>query len=94
MKSGSNGYNGYVFVSLATDAPVLSFSKGRLLRVNYNPRLVGLVREVSQLAILGHNLHPKIIKMAQLAQQFMKQAKALEEVTSAVTFFSICLAVH
>ncbi|KAK3862338.1 hypothetical protein Pcinc_031789 [Petrolisthes cinctipes] len=67
-------------LSLATDAPVLSFSKGRLLRVNYNPRLVGLVREVSQLAILGHNLHPKIIKMAQLAQQFMKQAKTLEEV--------------
>lgn len=67
--------------SLATDSPVLSFSRGRLLRVNYNPRLVGLAREVSQLSILGHNIHPKIVKMAQLAHKFMKQAKALEEVS-------------
>ncbi|XP_042221258.1 cytoplasmic dynein 2 heavy chain 1-like isoform X2 [Homarus americanus] len=69
-------------LSLATDSPVLSFSKGRLLRVNYNPRLVGLVREVSQLSILGHNIHPNIIKMAKLAQKFVKQAKALEEIAN------------
>ncbi|KAK8745602.1 hypothetical protein OTU49_000287, partial [Cherax quadricarinatus] len=69
-------------LSLATDSPVLSFSRGRLLRVNYNPRLVGLVREVSQLAILGHKIHPNIIKMANLAQKFMKQAKALEEIAN------------
>lgn len=66
--------------SLATDSPVLSFSSSRMLRVNYNPRLVGLVREVSQLSILGHKIHPDIIKTAKLAQKFMKQAKALEEV--------------
>lgn len=70
-----------LYYSLATDSPVLSFSRGRLLRVNYNPRLVGLAREVSQLSILGHSIHPKIVKMAQLAHKFMKQAKALEEVS-------------
>ncbi|XP_037796301.1 LOW QUALITY PROTEIN: cytoplasmic dynein 2 heavy chain 1-like [Penaeus monodon] len=67
---------------LATDSPVLSFSSSRLLRVNYNPRLVGLVREVSQLSILGHKIHPDIIKTSKLAQKFMKQAKALEEIAN------------
>ncbi|XP_069998938.1 cytoplasmic dynein 2 heavy chain 1 isoform X2 [Penaeus vannamei] len=69
-------------LSLATDSPVLSFSSSRLLRVNYNPRLVGLVREVSQLSILGHKIHPDIIKTAKLAQKFMKQAKSLEEIAN------------
>ncbi|XP_042887569.1 cytoplasmic dynein 2 heavy chain 1-like [Penaeus japonicus] len=69
-------------LSLATDSPVLSFSSSRMLRVNYNPRLVGLVREVSQLSILGHKIHPDIIKTAKLAQKFMKQAKALEEIAN------------
>ncbi|XP_068211563.1 cytoplasmic dynein 2 heavy chain 1 [Palaemon carinicauda] len=69
-------------LSLATDSPVLSFSSSRRLRVNYNPRLVGLVREVSQLSILGHKIHPDIIKTAKLAQKFMKQAKALEEIAN------------
>ncbi|XP_063840903.1 LOW QUALITY PROTEIN: cytoplasmic dynein 2 heavy chain 1-like [Scylla paramamosain] len=69
-------------LSLATDSPVLSFSHRRLLRVNYNPRLVGLAREVTQLSILGHNIHPSIVKMAQLAHKFMKQAKALEEIAN------------
>ena len=49
--------------------------------MHYNPRLVGLVKEVNQLSMLGHKIHPDIIKTAKLAQKFMKQAKALEEVS-------------
>ncbi|RXG65514.1 Cytoplasmic dynein 2 heavy chain 1, partial [Armadillidium vulgare] len=34
-------------LSLATDSPVLSFNKSRQMSVNYNRRLVGLVREIA-----------------------------------------------
>lgn len=70
----------FIESSLATDSPVLSFNKSRQMNVNYNRRLVGLVREVSALSLMGHKIHPSIIKTAKLAQKFMRQAKALEEV--------------
>ncbi|XP_076054654.1 dynein cytoplasmic heavy chain beethoven [Oratosquilla oratoria] len=69
-------------LSLATDAPVVEFSSNRRMRVNYNPRFVSLVREVNQLSVLGHRINPDIVKLAQLAQTFMKHAKALEEVAN------------
>jgi len=50
------------------------------MRVNYNPALVNLVREVHQLTLLGHNIPVTIQESAALAQKFMKQAKSLEQV--------------
>ncbi|CAL4070442.1 unnamed protein product [Meganyctiphanes norvegica] len=70
------------YLVLATDSPVLSFTAGRRMKVNYNPRLVGLIKEVSQLGLLGHKIHPKIINTSKLAHKFMKQAKYLEEIAN------------
>lgn len=50
------------------------------MHVNYNPRLVGLVREVRQLIILGYKIPMKIQEAVDLAKKFMRQAKALEQV--------------
>nr|CAD7594425.1 unnamed protein product [Timema genevievae] len=52
------------------------------MHVNYNPRLVGLVREVRQLAVLGYKIPIKIQEAADLAKRFMRQAKALEQVAN------------
>ena len=72
------------FFSLATEGQVLSFSSNRLLKVSYNRRLVGLIQEVMHLSIMGNKIHPDIAATAKLAQKFMKQAKALEEVGNSI----------
>nr|CAD7453928.1 unnamed protein product [Timema tahoe] len=69
-------------LSLNTDEPVVQFEGGQLMHVNYNPRLVGLVREVRQLAVLGYKIPIKIQEAADLAKRFMRQAKALEQVAN------------
>ncbi|GLH06946.1 Dynein heavy chain, cytoplasmic, partial [Gryllus bimaculatus] len=67
---------------LLTDEPVVHFEQGKLMRVNYNPRLVQLDREVRQLAVLGYTIPTRIIDAATLARKFMRQAKALEQVAN------------
>ncbi|PNF38602.1 hypothetical protein B7P43_G03949, partial [Cryptotermes secundus] len=69
-------------LSLITDEPVVQFDQGKLMHVNYNPRLVGLVREVRQLIILGYKIPMKIQEAVDLAKKFMRQAKALEQVAN------------
>ncbi|XP_063237932.1 cytoplasmic dynein 2 heavy chain 1 [Bacillus rossius redtenbacheri] len=69
-------------LSLQTDEPVVYFEQGKLMHVNYNPRLVGLIREVRQLAVLGYKIPVKIQETADLAKKFMRQAKALEQVAN------------
>lgn len=64
-----------------TDEPVVHFEQGKLMHVNYDPRLVGLVREVRQLIVLGYKIPMKIQEAADLAKTFMRQAKALEQVS-------------
>lgn len=51
------------------------------MRVNYDRRMVGLVREVRQLSVLGYKIPMKIQEAADLAKKFMRQAKALEQVS-------------
>ena len=65
---------------LETESSVLSFDNKRHMKVNYNTRLIGLIREVSVLSMMGHKIHPDIVRTAKHAQKFMKQAKALDEV--------------
>lgn len=51
------------------------------MHVNYDPHLVRLVREVRQLTVLGYKIPLKIQEAADLAKKFMRQAKALEQVS-------------
>lgn len=50
------------------------------MHVNYNPELVGLIREVRHLALLGYKIPVAIREAADLAKQFMRQAKSLQQV--------------
>ena len=52
------------------------------LQVSYNPRLIGLSREVRMLSILGFAIPPKILATTDLAKKFARQAKALEQIAS------------
>lgn len=49
------------------------------MRVNYNPALVGLVQQVRQISVMGYNVPMHIQDAAELAKQFMKQARALQQ---------------
>jgi dynein heavy chain 2 len=60
---------------------VVQFYQGKLMHVNYDSHLVRLVREVRQLTVLGYKIPLKIQEAADLAKKFMRQAKALEQVT-------------
>lgn len=51
------------------------------MHVNYDAHLVRLVREVRQLTVLGYKIPLKIQEAADLAKKFMRQAKALEQVS-------------
>ena len=69
-------------LSLATEEQVVEFEKGKHMRVNYNRRLVGLIREVRQLIVLGYTIPSRIMEATNLAKKFMTQAKALEQVAN------------
>lgn len=68
-------------LGLRMDSPVVHFESGhQLMKVNYDPRLVTLVREARQLTVLGHKIPSQIRNATDQAKKFMKQAKALEQV--------------
>ncbi|XP_047109239.1 cytoplasmic dynein 2 heavy chain 1 [Schistocerca piceifrons] len=68
-------------LSLQTDQPVVHF-EGRLMRVNYDYRLVSLIHEVRQLSVLGYKIPSHVQQTAELAASFMRQAKALEQIAN------------
>ncbi|GLV36076.1 beethoven [Carabus blaptoides fortunei] len=69
-------------LSLRETEPVVRFSAGQLMLVNYSSRLVSLVREYRQLAAMGYRIPSHIEQTALHAKQFMKYAKALEQVAN------------
>uniref|UniRef100_T1IHY1 Cytoplasmic dynein 2 heavy chain 1 n=1 Tax=Strigamia maritima TaxID=126957 RepID=T1IHY1_STRMM len=69
-------------LSLATSNQVLEFGRDKKMRVNYNPRLVTLVREVRQLTVLGYAIQPKIQQAADRAKEFSCQAKDLQQIAN------------
>ncbi|KAK3929891.1 Cytoplasmic dynein 2 heavy chain 1 [Frankliniella fusca] len=69
-------------LSLRTDEPVVHFEQGKLMHVNYNPELVGLIREVRHLSLLGYKIPVSITEASDLAKQFMRQAKSLQQVAN------------
>jgi dynein heavy chain 2 len=74
-------------LSLATDKAVMEFQKRnnkKYMLVNYNPKLVMIIREVRQLSLLGYKIPEKIQGLSSLAVKYMKQAKALDQVSHGI----------
>lgn len=65
---------------MKTDDPVVHFEQGKLMHVNYNPRLVGLVKEVRQILVMGYSIPMHIQEAAELAKRFIRQARSLQQV--------------
>lgn len=51
-------------------------------QVSYNPRLVGLLKEVRMLTVLGFSVPAKILETADLAKKFARQARDLEQIAT------------
>ncbi|XP_017783105.1 PREDICTED: cytoplasmic dynein 2 heavy chain 1 [Nicrophorus vespilloides] len=69
-------------LSLCETDPVVQFTTNKLMKVNYAPRLVGLISEVRQLSALGYNIPEIITKTSEHAKQFIKFAKYLEQIAN------------
>ena len=69
-------------LSLQTSDQVVYFEEGKKMKVSYNPRLIGLTREVRMLSVLGFNIPRKIQTTTELAKKFAKQAKELEQIST------------
>lgn len=70
---------------------MVHFEQGKLMRVNYNPALVGLVQQVRQISVMGYNVPMHIQDAAELAKQFMKQARALQQASDIFYIFYLYL---
>lgn len=81
-KFTNNTIDHFSFFSLKETDPVIQFSSAQLMCVNYSPRLVTLVREYRQLTAMGYRIPNHIEQIAVHAKQFMKYAKALEQVAN------------
>ena len=69
-------------LSLKTDEQVIFFENGKLMRVSYNTKLVGLTRDCRQLGVLGFPIPQKILKANTLAKKFAGQAMHLSRIAS------------
>ena len=69
-------------LSLQTNEQVVYFEDGKKMKVSYNPRLIGLTREVRILSVIGFNIPRDIINTTDLAKKFAKQAKELEQIAT------------
>lgn len=58
----------------------MSFDENKLMIINYDPRLINFVEEVRLLSSMGFKMAPQIMRNSKLAEDFMQQAKSLEEV--------------
>ena len=69
-----------ILLSLSSDSPVMSFDHNKLMKINYDSRLINFVEEVRVLSSMGFKIAPKILQNSKLAEDFMQQAKDLEQV--------------
>ena len=58
----------------------MSFDHNKLMKINYDSRLINFVEEVRVLSSMGFKIAPKILQNSKLAEDFMQQAKDLEQV--------------
>ncbi|CAH1183888.1 unnamed protein product, partial [Phaedon cochleariae] len=76
------GYINDNTLSLRESDPVVQFSKEKLMRVNYSPRLVVLISEVRQLKAMGYHIPSVIDDISEHAKKFMKFARILEQIAN------------
>ncbi|XP_018579489.1 cytoplasmic dynein 2 heavy chain 1 [Anoplophora glabripennis] len=69
-------------LSLRESDPVVQFSKQKLMKVNYSPRLVTLISEVRQLKAMGYHIPSVIEQTSDHAKKFMKYARLLEQIAN------------
>lgn len=50
------------------------------MKVNFNPDVELLIREVRMLKVLGYNIPSEIEKVSEAGGKFLRQAKSLEQV--------------
>lgn len=60
----------------------MSFDDDKLIKINYDSRLIAFAKEVRDLSSMGFTIAPQILKNSKLTEGFMQQAKELEEVKS------------
>lgn len=70
----------FISFSLRETDPVVQFVDGKMMQVNYSPRLVSLIREVRQLGALEYRIPSNIEETSEHAKKFIKHAKILEQV--------------
>ncbi|XP_050420010.1 cytoplasmic dynein 2 heavy chain 1 [Adelges cooleyi] len=67
---------------LNSNEPVVYFQTDKLMKVNFNPDIELLIREVRMLKILGYSIPAEIENVSETGSVFLKQAKALEQIAS------------
>lgn len=59
---------------------MIYFQSDKLMKVNFNPDIELVIREVKMLKILGYNIPSDIEKVSKTGNKFLRQAKSLEQV--------------
>ncbi|XP_050526495.1 cytoplasmic dynein 2 heavy chain 1 isoform X2 [Daktulosphaira vitifoliae] len=62
--------------------PVVYFQTDKLMKVNFNPSIDLLIREIRMLKIFGYIIPSEIELVAETGNKFIKQAKSLEQIAS------------
>jgi len=71
-----------LYYRLNSDEPVIYFQSNKLMKVNFNPDIELLIREVKMLKILGYNIPSEIVNVSDMGSKFIRQAKSLEQVSN------------
>ncbi|KAL9646809.1 hypothetical protein ABK040_013671 [Willaertia magna] len=67
---------------LTLKGSMISFDKNKKMIVNFNERLISLLKEVRQLSVLGFTVSSNIAKLAEEAKDFHSQAIALKQIAN------------
>lgn len=70
-----------------SDEPVIYFQSDKLMKVNFNPDIELLIREVKMLKILGYNIPSELEKVSETGKKFLRQAKYLEQVLTNTNYY-------
>lgn len=70
---------------------MVEFSKNKLMRVNYSPKLVELISEVRQLKAMGYHVPNVIEETSERAKKFMKHARILDQVILFLYYFYVMI---
>jgi len=57
------------------------------MKVNFNPDIELLIREVKMLKVLGYSIPSEIEKVSETGKKFLRQAKSLEQVGTYIKIY-------